>query len=110
MTRSDWSGERAFSATSASNGYAQIMKNRQLRQRGVEETFDAFSPFQMDMVAEGDAKGIKEMYAALIKALDGADVLNGWNPNLCDLMRSCFTDSLDGGDWGDGLDFLIEKR
>ena len=75
-----------------------------------ERLFDAFSPFQLDMVAEGDATGIKEMYAALIEALDGADVLNGWNPNLCDLMRSCFTDSLDGGDWGDGLDFLIEKR
>ena len=38
MTRSDWSGERAFSAIAASNGYEQIVQNRQLRQRGVEET------------------------------------------------------------------------
>ena len=74
-----------------------------------ERLFDAFCPFQRDMVAEGDVKGIEEMYGALIEALDGAEVLEKWNPNLCDLMRACFTDSLDGGDWGDGLDFLIEK-
>ena len=72
--------------------------------------YDAFRPIQSAMVGEGDGKGIEEMYAALIEALGEADVLNDWNPNICDLMRSRFTDTLDGGDWGDGLDFLVGKR